>query len=297
MTAGCFYVLRYECTYMVRKNVTLFLAGLVLLGGCATNFIDLQEADLITSYQNCADKNGEWTPVRALFPKRPLGEGWSDDFVCRAPTGEQGKSCTKNSQCKAACLAPSDALSGKPAVGVCSAWTRWEEGALLVDEGFVTFPERQLVTRLQQTMYERDFSERKEMQTLQLKQARETWDALKIHQYNMTIVQDCDCVFAEYYGPNRVSTWRGNVAKVVYEGNDREGLHRGDVLTRKNALKLSVNDVFTLLEERLQFLTPDQVLAVNYDPLYGFPTFVYWNNEKQISRDYSQLVFTDFSLN
>lgn len=255
----------------------------VLLSACATSSLDDSGDSPMSSAEACAASDGEWIPFKDLYPGKDLIEDDMRRFVCNLRTHEGGKACTDNRQCKGYCIAPAGAESGQEITGECSAYVQRVYGTLTVADGRVTYP-----------VWSSVMTERKSAMLHRLEIARQQWSSLGIDDYEITVAdENCYCLYGPYYGPNRVIVRGGRISRVVYQGESRDGFGRGDSLTREEALKHTVDEIFDRLEWTIRHMTANTILDVEYDPKYGFPALVDfdrpdWDDEQ------SRLVVSNF---
>lgn len=127
----------------------------------------------------------------------------------------------------------------------------------------------------------------------ELNRNRAKWVGRGIIDYEMILEQSCFCLFGPYYGPNRVVVRGGEILRVVYLGETRDGFRRGDRLTRKPALKKTLDEAFADLEFTIRNLTPNAVLRVEYHEEYGFPTLIDFDRS-DMEDEQSRLIVSDF---
>jgi len=217
----------------------------------------------MNSQKVCVANDGIWVPFKDLYPDTDLSELDLKRFTCRILTHEEEKTCTDNRDCRGQCVAPDDAASGQEAVGTCSKFQNIVDSTLTVIGGKVSYP----VVSMEMTA---DKIARLE----ELSRNRNKWNAHTIRDYSLVLEQSCFCLYGPYYGPNRVTVRAGEISRVVYLGERRDGFKPGDRLTNRKALKNTIVGLFDDLETRIQYMTGNAELQVEYDDVYGFPTVI-----------------------
>lgn len=266
----------------MKRSIPLAIS-FVLMSACATSAVDDIASSPMSSSEACAAHDGEWIPFKDLYPNKDLIEDDMRRYVCNQRTHEGGKACTDNRQCKAYCAAPDGAASGELVTSECSAYVQKVHGTLSVVNGRVTYP---LVSTA--------MTDRKAAMLERLEIARQQWASLGVDDYEFTIAdENCFCLYGPYYGPNRVIVRDGTISRVIYRGNRRDGFRRGDSLTREEALKYTVDDVFDRLEQTVREMIGNTTLVVEYHSEFGFPILIDfdrpdWEDEQ------SRLVLSDF---
>ena len=224
----------------------------VLVSACATSPVDSIGNSPLGSPDACAASNGEWIPFQDLYPGKDLTEDDRRRYVCNLRTHDGGTACTDSRQCRGYCEAPAGAGSGQTVTGECSAYVLKVDGTLTVHEGRVTYPTSSTtMTRRKASMLQR------------FEAARNHWSSLGIDDYTITVADEtCFCLYGPYYGPNRVTVHNGEISRVIYRGERRDGFRRGDSLTRERALKPTVDEIFDRLERSIRNMTANTMLDV-----------------------------------
>jgi hypothetical protein len=119
------------------------------------------------------------------------------------------------------------------------------------------------------------------------------WKASGLQGYDLTLEDEaCHCQFGPYYGPLRVSVRDGRVVRAIYLGPARDGYARGDRVRVDSHLKVTVEQLFELLERRIAGLGPGTHLTIAYDATWGFPTLIDFDQPDQ-EDEQSRLVVSD----
>jgi hypothetical protein len=104
--------------------------------------------------------------------------------------------------------------------------------------------------------------------------ARAKWTASSINSYEIRFRDEaCFCLFGPYHGPIRNVVRRGKLHVSYYEGERRDGYSHGRRVHIASNLRATVEDVFSMVESLLA-TAPEGAYRVEYDPTYGFPALV-----------------------
>jgi len=105
----------------------------------------------------------------------------------------------------------------------------------------------------------------------ELAEAKTRWVSSGITSYEIRFRDEsCFCLYGPYYGPIRNVVRSGKLKASYYEGVKRDGYRFGRKVRIVTALRATVEDVF-LRVDRLVDTAPDGTYQVKYDPTYGFP--------------------------
>lgn len=264
------------------RNFSFLIVVATLMTACASESLITRGESPMSSPEACAANDGVWIPVKDLYPDKELIEDDMRRFICRLRTHEEGRACTNDRQCRGGCLAPPGAVSGQEVVGTCSEFTWLVDGTRTMTDGKVRFP-----------MVSPELTEDKISRLKKLAFNRDKWSAHAIRDYDMTLERSCHCLFGPYYGPNKVSVRDGEIFRVVYRGERRDGYKPGDRLTNQKALENTVDGIFDDLEKSIRSMTSNTILLVEYDEQYGFPVIVDYDRP-DIADEESKLTVVDF---
>ena len=106
----------------------------------------------------------------------------------------------------------------------------------------------------------------------ELAAAHSRWISSGITDYEIRFQDvNCYCLFGPYYGPILNVVRSGKLKASYYEGATRDGYRFGRKVRIATVLRATVEDVF-LRADRLVDTAPDGTYQIKYDPKYGFPT-------------------------
>jgi hypothetical protein len=108
----------------------------------------------------------------------------------------------------------------------------------------------------------------------ELSAALAKWRTAEIADYEIRVRDEsCYCLYGPYYGPIRNVVEAGELRASYYEGERRDGYWHGRKVRIETRLRATVEDLFSRIE-RLIATAPDGSYRVEYDPKFGFPALV-----------------------
>lgn len=108
----------------------------------------------------------------------------------------------------------------------------------------------------------------------ELAAARARWASAGVQSYEIRLRDEaCYCLFGPYYGPIRNVVQAGTLKASYYEGERRDGYWPGRKVRIATQLRATVEEVFARVE-RLVAEAPQGTYRVEYEPTYGFPVVV-----------------------
>lgn len=110
------------------------------------------------------------------------------------------------------------------------------------------------------------------LETLRAQQAK--WQSHNISDYELTITQDCFCLYGPAYGPNKVVVKNEAVKIVRYYGEARDNFKPGERLDVDDGISMSVSELFERTERQVINAAENAILDIEYHPDYGFPVLI-----------------------
>jgi hypothetical protein len=103
---------------------------------------------------------------------------------------------------------------------------------------------------------------------------RSKWNAANIQNYEVRLRDEaCWCLFGPAYGPIRNIIKSGRIHSSIYEGEKRDGYWPGRKVRIDVQTRATIEDVFARAALLIQN-APQGTFKVEYDPTYGFPVLI-----------------------
>ena len=139
----------------------------------------------------------------------------------------------------------------------------------------------------------------------EVEQAYKAWQNNAPNHYSYVIAQSCYCLYGPAYGPNEIEVKAGEVVRVTYRGETRDGFRSGDSLEGENAiLNESIDGIFERLIKSID--TPHSIggvkrpyppsrYSIEYESTYGFPVKTAYEDKSRSHGEWV-LIVQDFKL-
>lgn len=137
---------------------------------------------------------------------------------------------------------------------------------------------------------------------LELDRQRDIWNQKKPINYKYVVLTNCFCFPAPRRGPIEISVMDENIVRRIYSGLTSDGYKSGDVVSKNLTGNVAISDLFESVQKHLvspnqRFGGPDIKVnfTVGYDPIWGFPSKIFFDAEQVLDEQYS-LTIQDFTV-
>lgn len=141
---------------------------------------------------------------------------------------------------------------------------------------------------------------------LLIKDQFDVWNRNRPKHYQYVISKTCFCFDAPTYGPNEIEIKNGEIIRITYRGETRDGFKAGDSLIDESATAYTIDELFAKANEivsgkrrssiariRSQNSEDRKVnrrFLIEFDPIYGFPKRLGYDEDIVADEEWSILI-------